>query len=363
MTGLPKAKAHQGFTLIELLVVIAIIAILIGLLLPAVQKVREAAARAQCQNNLKQIGLALHTYHDTYKRLPPASVVPYATVNSDSNLDFSLPFGPNWAVLILPYVEQTNLYRQANPGSYPGIPVTPGVVPPYASVNNSWRSVRGAVVPVYLCPSDGNNETPYTDPGGNAPPETGWARGNYGATASYEDYDHVARGNTYVTSRKGPLKGVRASAVMSANYGARLVEITDGTSNTVMVAELRAGIAPTDPRGVWALGFPSASIVNAGRAAYNPTPNNLLGDSGGDGDEIQNCSRFWNPTIGSAQGMGCINDAGAIMTSGMSRSLHTGGVNCCLADGSVRFIQNSITQYAWGLLLSKADGLVIPDEY
>jgi prepilin-type N-terminal cleavage/methylation domain-containing protein/prepilin-type processing-associated H-X9-DG protein len=359
MTRSPRTPPRRAFTLIELLVVIAIIAILIGLLVPAVQQVRAAADRTTCQNNLKQIGLGLHNYHDTRKRFPPASLAPYANVNQDSNLDLTTPFGPNWAVLILPYIEQGNLYRQANVDSYPGIPITPGVVPPYAAVNSSWRSLRGATVPIYVCPSDPNNRTPYDDPG--AMPETGWARGNYGATASYEDYDHVARGNAYVTSRKGPLKGVTASAVMSANFGSRLQQITDGTSNTIMVAELRAGIAPTDPRGVWALGFPGASVVNAGRAAYNPTPNNLLGDSGGDGDEIQNCSKFWNPTIGSAQGMGCINDPGAIMTSGMSRSLHTGGVNCCFADGSVRFIQNGISQYNWGLLLSKADGLVLTD--
>jgi prepilin-type N-terminal cleavage/methylation domain-containing protein/prepilin-type processing-associated H-X9-DG protein len=356
-------RARRGFTLIELLVVIAIIAILIGLLVPAVQKVREAAARTQCSNNAKQIGLALFNYESTYHQLPPASLVPFSKINSSSNLDMNVPFGPNWAVLILPYIEQDPLYKQANPGSYPGIPVTPGVVPPYAAVNNSWRVLRGVVIKTYQCPSDPYNAFPYNDPTGNAPPETIWARGNYGVTASYEDYDHVAYGNQFKTSQKGPLKGVVASAVMSANYGARLLEITDGTSNTIMVGELRAGISPLDPRGVWALGFPSASIVNAGRAPYNPTPNNVLGDSGGDGDEIQNCAKFWNPTIGSRQRMGCINDPGAIMTSGMSRSLHTNGVNTCFADGSVRFLPDNISEFTWGLLLSKSDNLPLGNDY
>ena len=356
-------RSRRGFTLIELLVVIAIIAILIGLLLPAVQKVREAAARIQCSNNLKQLGLALLDYESSHGKLPPASQVPYATVDSGSNLDFTTPFGPNWAVLLLPYIEQTPLYQQANPLSYPGIAITVGTVPPYAAVNNSWRTVRGVTVKTYLCPSDSNNQVPYNDPGPNAPPETGWARGNYGVTAGYDDYDHVSGGNNYKTRARGPLRGVISSPVMATNYGARILDIADGTSNTLMVGELRAGIAPTDPRGVWALGFPSSSIVNAGRAAYNPTPNNSLGDSGGDGDEIQNCAKFWNPTIGSHQRMGCINDPGAIMTSGMSRSMHVGGVNSCFADGSVHFIPESISEFTWGLLLSKADGLVLPNDF
>jgi prepilin-type N-terminal cleavage/methylation domain-containing protein/prepilin-type processing-associated H-X9-DG protein len=360
---LPMRRVRSAFTLIELLVVIAIIAVLIGLLVPAVQKVRAAAARMACSNNLHQIGLGLLNYESSFGKLPPASQVPYATVNQDANLDFTLPFGPNWAVLILPYIEQDALYQQANPASYPGVVITPGRVPAYATVNNSWRALRGVTVKTYQCPSDTNNQIPYSDGGSNAPREQGWARGNYGVTAGYEDYDHVSGGATYVTSSAGPMRGVTSSPVMAANYGSRLLDITDGTSNTAMVAELRAGISPLDPRGTWALGFASASIVNAGRAPYNPTPNNALGDSGSDGDEIQNCSKFWNPTIGSRQRMGCINDRHAIMTSGMSRSLHTGGVNCCFADGSVHFVRESISEYTWGLLLSKADGLVSNGDY
>src|SRR5437588_3731838 len=111
-TTMKIPRSRQAFTLIELLVVIAIIGILIGLLLPAVQKVREAASRISCANNLKQIGLAAHDYHDSVGRLPYASTEPYAAQNDDSNLDLTLPFGPNWAVYLLPYVEQKNLYAQ-----------------------------------------------------------------------------------------------------------------------------------------------------------------------------------------------------------------------------------------------------------
>src|SRR5262245_32213159 len=111
-----ELRTHRrGFTLIELLVVIAIIGVLIALLLPAVQKVREAAARTTCANNLRQIGLALHNYEGTYQRLPPASQVPWYTIangDQDAYMQLQIPFGPNWAVLLLPYIEQNALYAQ-----------------------------------------------------------------------------------------------------------------------------------------------------------------------------------------------------------------------------------------------------------
>src|SRR5437016_2225959 len=117
MTRRPK-----GFTLMELLVVIAIIAVLIGLLLAAVQKVREAAARAKCQNQLKQLGLAAQNYHDVNGKFPVAVRMPYATAGNDPLTGgMGNPFGPNWAVFLLPFFEQDNLFRQANTNAYPGV--------------------------------------------------------------------------------------------------------------------------------------------------------------------------------------------------------------------------------------------------
>jgi prepilin-type N-terminal cleavage/methylation domain-containing protein len=299
-------RRRCGFTLIELLVVIAIIAILIGLLVPAVQKVREAAARMQCSNNLKQIGLAAHGYHDVHKKMPPAVSIPYGSTNQDSILDLRMPFGPNWAIYLLPHIEQGPLYNLANPTSYPGVAVVPNVssfkgVAVLSNLNNSWRLIGGTVVPVYQCPSDPNNQTMYNDvavvsafvtvgpPGGN------WARGNYGCMSGFDDFDHVANGASFNSGNNGTLlRGVPVGPIFAANYGARITDITDGTSNTIMFNELRAGIAANDPRGVWAIGLPSMSVANAGRGTYNPTPNNTLGDSGHDGDEIQTCKEFWN---------------------------------------------------------------------
>jgi prepilin-type N-terminal cleavage/methylation domain-containing protein/prepilin-type processing-associated H-X9-DG protein len=370
------SRFRSAFTLIELLVVIAIIAILIGLLLPAVQKVRAAAARAQCANNIKQIGLALMNYESAYGKLPPASQMPYV-YDPSNGLSLKLrtkygqnPFGPNWAVILLPYIEQNNLYVQSNASGYPGFSPVPsdkkGNVVVTLPFNETWMSIAGTTVKTYLCPSDPNNVNPYNDPatGPIGGPATGWARGNYGVTAGYEDYDHQNGGACYTTSQAGipQQNGMVSCPVMACNYGAKITEITDGTSNTIMVGELKSGLVAVDPRGVWALGFPGSSIVNAGRASYNPTPNNLLGGTSADGgDELQNGNQYCS-TATAALNMGCTT-SGTDMTSAMARSNHTGGVNCCLADGSVRFIKNEIAQLAWVQLLSRSDGQTITTDY
>jgi prepilin-type N-terminal cleavage/methylation domain-containing protein len=156
-------RRRSGFTLVELLVVIGMIAVLTALLLPAVQKVREAANRMACANNLKQIGLALHNYHDTNRRFPPAVQMPYAKASDGSLTNSAVaPFGPNWAVFLLPYVEQEALFVRANPRSYPGTTN----VQNFASYNLSWRNIRGAVIKTYICPSDSGHDVLFTDPNG-----------------------------------------------------------------------------------------------------------------------------------------------------------------------------------------------------
>src|SRR5262245_4529745 len=156
-------RPRSGFTLIELLVVIAIIAVLIGLLLPAVQKVREAANRIACQNNCKQIGLALMNYYSPYGKFPPASQISWCPCIKDHDdfMDFSLPAGPNWAMLLLPFVEQDPLYVQANPRAYPGVPIVQGTVP--TGTYQDWRNFANQDLKVFQCPSDPYNREHYMD--------------------------------------------------------------------------------------------------------------------------------------------------------------------------------------------------------
>ena len=156
---------------------------------------------------------------------------------------------------------------------------------------------------------------------------------------------------------------------MEANYGAKLQDILNGTSNTNLVCELRAGLTSVDPRGVWALPFPGASIVNAGHDSSNPTPNNLMwsditvynstGALGG--DELQDGPLYSTQAAGLA-GMGC-NYEGQLMTSGISRSMHPAGVNVCMCDGSVHFLLNSVDELNWCRMQSKNDGQLLTSDF
>jgi prepilin-type processing-associated H-X9-DG protein len=311
-----------------------------------------AAIRASCQNNLKQIGLALHNYHSANGRFPPAVVIPYASPDVDNSANHATrPFGPNWAVFLLPHLEQDTLFKQANPASYPGTRNLGDL----GSYDLSWRQVRGARVKAYLCPSDGGQDVPFTDPNGS-PPEGGWARGNYAASNGAGDADHSLGGNP--NPDEDPFRGVSKGPVMAINYGARLDDITDGTSVTFLVHEVRVGVSGADRRGTWALGFPGASMVNGGQQ-NNPTPNNREDEA----DEIEGCSGFWYPGIGTRDGMGCLNKPDAGSEGAVARSRHRGGVNACFADGHVQFISDSISRYTWVLLQSTHDGLTPDNDY
>jgi prepilin-type N-terminal cleavage/methylation domain-containing protein/prepilin-type processing-associated H-X9-DG protein len=374
-------RRRTGFTLIELLVVIAIIAILVGLLLPAVQKVREAANRMSCSNNLKQIALASLNYHDSFKRFMVGCYIPYAADGFHPTQDITFPFGPNWAVYLLPFIEQGNIYNSVNVLAYPG-PGVAGNVLNFAGYDRSWRALRGQVIKTYQCPSDPRNQTFYNDPSGiDTPLEVGWARGNYAATAGFTDSDHTTNGRN--SNFNNPFDGSASDGIVpgnpnnpalskgpmfffstSGNNGTRIADITDGTSQTIMFNEVLSGYNELDSRGVWAMGHPGSSLTEAGRN-YNPTPNNTLDSPDGQtfGDELQNCYKFWFFGIGQ-QDLGCFpNTPGDQANSAMARSAHPGGVNSAFCDGGVRFISNTIDQFTWCILQSKNDGQIVTFDY
>ena len=220
-----QGNRWSGFTLIELLVVIAIIAILIALLLPAVQQAREAARRTQCKNNLKQIGIALHNYHDTHSCLPPMKIWANGT-DCPGGTGWDNTGGFSWRVMILPYVEQSAMYNQIDFATIHSNFVCTGAAAVLTNISN--KAISG-----YLCPSD---DTPAII--------GSHAGSNYGASVSSSAQCKISFGTTSGTAPT-TITYERLAAVFQMDgvkaYKVRLDDIKDGTSNTIAVAEIFRG--------------------------------------------------------------------------------------------------------------------------
>ena len=304
-----SSRSRSAFTLIELLVVIAIISTLVGLLLPAVQKVREAAARMSCQNNFKQIGLALHNYHGTYQKLPPGSNVNGFTV----------------VTLILPFMEQNNLYTQINFNASADDPSNAG---PY-----------GTPIKLLQCPSDG------------FPIPQGLTGNNY--FANYGTDIHFF-GNATVANGVFALR----------DNGLSLLSITDGTSNTAAFCELKRGdwnnaiYSPADWLNASSYGLPTTAdqavsicqtvnVQDLSLQCFSAGGEWLSDDSTGTAythvalPNTTNCCWLANLTF-------------AVTAS----SYHTGGVNMLLCDGSVRYVSNAVSLSTWRAVGTRAGGEV-----
>lgn len=290
-------RRWRGFTLIELLVVIAIIAILIGLLVPAVQKVRDAAARMRCSNNLHQIGIGLHNYHSTFDKMPPMSrydgtrtgALPNQAQGERSNL---------W-IHLLPYIEQDNIYKLSALQSPRNPSIDDGATAPV--------SLASKVIKTYLCPSDATNDPAPTW-------NNGWVVANYIAN---HDAFHNPNDGGWMSAWDSGANSFQSR--LSATY-------KDGTSNTLGVTESYARCASTGT--LWA----HETVTPDWHAMFNDW------NARGPASKFQvqptqaQCNRF------------------------IPQSIHSGGILALMMDGSVRNVSNGIDPNIWAAALTPQGG-------
>jgi prepilin-type N-terminal cleavage/methylation domain-containing protein/prepilin-type processing-associated H-X9-DG protein len=321
-------RKRPGFTLIELLVVIAIIAVLIGLLLPAVQKVRDAAFRMQCQNNLKQFGLAFHNYENANGLFPPA----YSVL-------LPFPSSTAWGTYLLPYLEQDNLYKRYDVNG---------------RIDNAQnQAVVSTPLKVFQCPSAPQQNRTYMDgpvPGsafvptwGSAPISWTAAAGDYTVTTGVrEDTLNACFTPPGGGDRDGVLEAQALNAPGDPPGGTRVLAITDGTSNTLLIGELA--------------GRPMSYHAGRQVAAFSPFQGAGWGDAlSGENWFIGSLFDGTEPPHGGPCVVNCTNSRGRGLYS-----FHSGVANVLLADGSVRSLSSSINQCTFSFLVTKKKGDIVP---
>ena len=305
---------QKGFTLIELLVVIAIIGVLIGLLLPAVQKVRGAAARLQCANNLKQIGLAMMNYESTYRTFP-SGYLDNMTTNPPNSAATSNPdpiIGWGWGTLILPYLEQESLYKSININSI--------------AMNNTYAGTiafRKTVIKSFLCTSDDSGLNTFTISGTGGNFEL--AKSSYAGVngqAELADFDTAFGLGMFLRGR-----------------GVSIAEVTDGLSNTLFVGErssksAKQAVGTLPGVCTWVGAHPGGDLDGETPALY------ILG---------------WTGDPSSPAKPNMPEPDGSFHPESFT-SRHSGGVNFLLGDGSVRFITDSISGQTWVKLGTRQGG-------
>jgi prepilin-type N-terminal cleavage/methylation domain-containing protein/prepilin-type processing-associated H-X9-DG protein len=347
-----KPRTPAAFTLIELLVVIAIIAILIGLLLPAVQKVREAAARAQCENNLKQLGLAIHSFHDTYQGLPPCRVnnrasTPKFPPFSDFPAMPNVHFQHTWAPFIFPFIEQGNLQ---NLYSFSQDSTEQIIVNPSGLTNYQVAQMN---VKLFLCPSaPGGRKEAIADQTSGALLPPALAVTDYSPTSALQNRKTVAQGGfltlTFGSAPIGPNKVSELDGALKQNVLNPITAVSDGTSNTMLLGE-DAG----RPQ-YWQLGRNMGWV-------FPPKPTGYRSPIGGWAQpcQILNVSGMapgiQAPT-NNFPGPCAVNCQNALDLY----SFHPGGANILMADGSVRLLSANTSVTTVSELLVPDDGYVLP---
>jgi prepilin-type N-terminal cleavage/methylation domain-containing protein len=325
-----RSQRRRGFTLIELLVVIAIIAILIALLLPAVQQAREAARRTQCKNNLKQMGLALHNYHDVYGAFPPGRVRNTYSGITDGWYTGNIA----WLPRLLPQIDQTPLFNTIDWNLGQGTSGTDG----HTGVNGANPTgARRQIVTAFLCPSDpGTGQVNWTDP-------TGMRVTGRASDGSYASTSYAGCVGTDWRLRSG----TAARGLFGQNSRVLVRDILDGTSNTLAVSEIVVGFPKLSDNDDGAGNCPQTGTLDTSAtrqtgnswfyayfpqssffSTYTPPNSSITWDCGANSDRVNVASR----------------------------SMHTGGVQSLLCDGSVRFISENLDLQTWQNLGDKSDG-------
>jgi len=351
-----RVSRARGFTLIELLVVIAIIAVLIALLLPAVQAAREAARRAQCVNNLKQLGLGMHNYHSAENAFPTGAI----RAVGQPIMPGADPCGPSifdscqntpWFCLMLPYIEQGTLANSYNFALGAEGPMAPLPVGYFAN-----STVAATKISSFQCPSDRDMQFQITpDYAGGQVSGPILSKGNYGGSWGnlWWGQDTQAAAAPMVDPVTGALPVYQKSAF--GFHTAGLNAFTDGSSNTVAAAEVLKG-ARYDIRGMmWSTIPGGASFMS--RLAPNGTVDYYQGGMVGD---VLNEPIFCEPEP--VQGLPCESSNSGRRAYAGARSRHSGGVNTLMADGSVRFVKNTVSMPTWLALNTIAGGEVISSD-
>lgn len=321
------SNRRSGFTLLELLVVIAIIAVLIALLLPAVQQAREAARRTQCKNNLKQMGLALHNYHDAFLVFPPGETntqdIGYGTA------------GHAWQAFVLPYLDQSAVYNRIN-WSLPGW-IWPPVV---GTIDPNHTLAVNTVLTVYLCPSSTQNSKVNIVPSSPAHPPNKLGNCEYVGIAGSDRNPRTGWENA---SNRGAM-------FLNSRTGVR--DFIDGTSNTIFVGEFS--------------GVTECQALNSGGGTSNSSLSWDIGNQCGNcaGGEMTyavktvafppNGPYFWDD----ADAQRC-PPVESVVSRAALKSNHEGGIHISLTDGSVRFLSESIDLVTYKNLADRADGNVV----
>ena len=325
-------RDSRGFTLVELLVVITIIGILIALLLPAVQAAREAARRMQCSNNIKQVALALHNYHSTYKRFPIG--YRYAPYGSSSN---SWP----WCERILPYLEQQAVYDKIDWQF-------PCVSSPY---EQDAHDVYVAQISAFLCPSD---------PGASVPWNNDSYCYDYGEPWGHHERGRMSYGGNFGRGQLDDIQevyGKRVHGVFHPRQQRAIRDIIDGTTNTLLVGEILGG-HECSLRAIHS--YSSSPVFMQDFGPNDPTPD--MAYRCDTRDNVANNPNGPAPCMGDSSASPCSQPVIHMMVRHSARSMHPGGVQVGLCDGSTRFISENIALDVWWFLGTPDGGEVVPGD-